>query len=76
MTVGFICGRKDVLADDDPEPIILSGHKGKVVNLSFSDDGTMLASASWDGSIGLWPLDRGIERAERTAASSLGMTGR
>ena len=26
--------KKDVLADEDPEPIILSGHKGKVVNLA------------------------------------------
>ena len=44
--------KKDVLADEDPEPIILSGHKGKVVNLAFSNDGSLLASASWDGSIG------------------------
>jgi cytochrome c len=37
-------------------PVILSGHKGKVVDLAFSGDGSMLASASWDGSIGIWSL--------------------
>jgi len=32
------------------------GHKGKVAALAQSPDGALLASASWDGSIGLWPL--------------------
>ena len=67
--------RKEVLGNDDPEPIILSGHKGKVVNLSFSNDGTMLASASWDGSIGIWPLGEGIERAEAQSRFILGHDG-
>ena len=67
--------RKEVLGNDDPEPIILSGHKGKVVNLSFSNDGTMLASASWDGSIGIGPLDKGIERAEAQSRFILGHDG-
>lgn len=34
----------------------LTGHKGKVVALAQSPDGAVLASASWDGSIGLWSL--------------------
>ena len=67
--------KKEVLGNDDPEPIILSGHKGKVVNLSFSNDGTMLASASWDGSIGIWPLGEGIERAEAQSRFILGHDG-
>ena len=47
----------DIAANkDDAEPVILSGHKGKVVGLSFSSDGSKLASASWDGSIGLWQM--------------------
>ena len=54
---------RQVLADEDPQPIILTGHQGKVVNLAFSADGSLLASASWDGSIGLWPLDGGWDAA-------------
>lgn len=34
----------------------LTGHQGKVAGLAVSPDGALLASASWDGSIGLWPL--------------------
>ena len=35
----------------------LTGHKGKVVDLAQSrPTGPWLASASWDGTIGLWPL--------------------
>ncbi|WP_101068619.1 c-type cytochrome [Roseovarius salinarum] len=33
----------------------LTGHKGKVVALDLSPDGRWIASASWDGTIGLWP---------------------
>jgi cytochrome c len=52
----------DIAANkDDAEPMILSGHKGKVVGLSFAPDGSQLASASWDGSIGLWQM-QGNER--------------
>ena len=67
--------RKEVLENEDPEPIILSGHKGKVVNLSFSSDGNTLASASWDGSIGIWPLGEGIEKAEAQSRFILGHEG-
>ena len=67
--------KKDVLSDEEPEPIILSGHKGKVVNLAFSDDGSLLASASWDGSIGLWPLTRGPEAAAEDSRFILGHDG-
>ncbi|MFD1343310.1 c-type cytochrome [Litorisediminicola beolgyonensis] len=35
----------------------LEGHQGKVMNLAASD--SLIASASWDGRIGLWPLDGG-----------------
>ena len=41
---------------ETPQPVILRGHKGKIVDLAFSHDGKTLASASWDGSIGIWPL--------------------
>src|SRR6056297_562292 len=41
---------------DSGTPSRLTGHQGKVAGLSVSPDGALLASASWDGSIGLWPL--------------------
>jgi len=34
----------------------LGRHKGKVTDLAVSRDGMLLASASWDGTIGLWSL--------------------
>ncbi len=34
----------------------LGRHKGKVTDLAASPDGAFLASASWDGTVGLWPL--------------------
>lgn len=36
---------------------LLGRHKGKVRGLAVSADGGAIASASWDGSIGIWPLD-------------------
>ncbi len=35
----------------------LSGHQGQVAGLALSPDGRRLASASWDGSVGIWDLD-------------------
>ncbi len=34
----------------------LGRHKGKVTDLAVSHDGAILASASWGGTIGIWPL--------------------
>jgi cytochrome c len=39
---------------------ILGKHKGKVVDLEYSPKAGLVASASWDGSIGLWPLSTNI----------------
>src|SRR5436305_573190 len=36
---------------------LLSGHSAPVVALAVSPDGSMLASASWDHTARLWPLD-------------------
>ena len=41
---------------------VLGEHAGKVVALALSPDGRLLASASWDRRIGLWPLDGGAPR--------------
>ncbi|TCL01546.1 cytochrome c [Shimia isoporae] len=40
----------------------LGRHKGKVVSLKLSPDGKSVASASWDGTIGIWPLNGGKPR--------------
>jgi len=38
---------------------VLEGHKGPIVALAVSPDGSTLASASWDRTIRLWPLAGG-----------------
>ncbi|SLN72630.1 Cytochrome c2 precursor [Roseivivax jejudonensis] len=40
---------------DAEDPERLDGHEGKVMGLAAA--GSLLASASWDGTIGLWPAD-------------------
>ncbi len=47
----------DVLIWTDPQsPQRLGQHQGKVIALSVSQSARRVASASWDGTIGLWPL--------------------
>jgi cytochrome c len=41
---------------------ILEGHRGPIVDLAVSADGSTLASASWDSSVRLWPLRSGAKR--------------
>jgi cytochrome c len=41
---------------------ILEGHKAPIAGLAVSLDGSMLASASWDSTVRLWPLDGGEPR--------------
>ncbi len=46
-----------------PEPgQVFDGHSGPIVGLAVSPDGTLLASASWDHSVRLWPLAGGAPR--------------
>lgn len=37
----------------------LEGHQGQVAGLAHSPDGNLLASASWDGFVGLWNVEDG-----------------
>jgi cytochrome c len=41
---------------------VFEGHRGPIVGLAVSPDGSTLASASWDSSIRLWPLHSGVKR--------------
>ena len=65
--VRFVSDQMVVSAGDDFDLLLwdlktnssrrLSGHKGKIMSLAISPDGKRIASASWDGSIGLWRVD-------------------
>lgn len=66
-TVAFLDDATLVSAGDDFEIRLwdivsslgtrIGQHQGKVVDLALSSDTGMVASASWDGSIGLWSLN-------------------
>ena len=49
-------------AGDDRPSTVLQGHAAPVVGLAVSPDGATLASASWDGTVRLWPLGGGAPR--------------
>lgn len=61
--VAFVDDDRLVSAGDDftlrlwPGGAVLGRHQGKILGLAVSPDRRLVASASWDGSIGLWPLD-------------------
>jgi cytochrome c len=41
---------------------VFEGHRGPIVGLAASPEGSTLASASWDSSVRLWPLHSGAKR--------------
>ena len=52
-----------VWTQGQPQPdMLLDGHAAPIVGLAVSPDGKLLASASWDHSVRLWPLDGGAPR--------------
>lgn len=44
---------------EDGDPSELGRHRGKVSDIQASPDGQIIASASWDGTVSLWPRDGG-----------------
>lgn len=56
-------GRIAIWTAGKAEPdTVLEGHEAPISALAASPDGTMLASASWDHTIRLWPLSGGPAR--------------
>jgi WD40 repeat protein len=45
------------LAERGGEPTLLEGHRGRVMDVAWSADGTQIASASYDRTIRLWSRD-------------------
>ena len=41
---------------------VFEGHRAPIAGLAVSPDGSMLASASWDRTVRLWPLGSGAKR--------------
>jgi cytochrome c len=50
---------------------VLDGHAAPIASLSVSPDGTTLASASWDRTVRLWPLNGGEPRVLEGNAQSV-----
>jgi len=71
-TVAFVDDTRAVSGGDDfavrlwdlaaATSLELGRHKGKVMSVRVSGDQQMVASASWDGTVGLWSLDGAAPR--------------
>jgi cytochrome c len=56
-------GRIAIWTSGNTQPdTVLEGHTAPIVALALSPDGTMLASASWDHTVRLWPVAGGPPR--------------
>jgi len=63
LVTGGEDGRIAVWRPDQTVPTLtFEGHTAPIVSLAASPDGTMLASASWDRTVRLWPLAGGTPR--------------
>jgi len=43
-----------------PELVVQNGHSGDIASIAFSPDGCILASGSWDNTIKLWDVRKGL----------------
>lgn len=77
--VAFVDGKRAVSAGDDfsvrlwdletKQSTLLGAHLGKVMALEVAPDRKTVASASWDGSVGIWPLEGGAARFIQVGAN-------
>ncbi|MEZ4630019.1 MAG: hypothetical protein R2880_04770 [Deinococcales bacterium] len=49
-----------------------SGHSSSVESVSFSPDGLILASGSWDNTVKLWEVSSGKGATDASGAQQLG----
>ena len=56
--IGRTTSRRSTSKDPLPPHVILTGHSGDVISLTFSPDGKLLASASNDNVVKVWDLTR------------------
>jgi len=54
-------GKIAVWQDGQPQRV-LTGHTAPIVSIAVSPDGNLIASASWDRTVRLWPLNGGEPR--------------
>jgi cytochrome c len=45
---------------------LLEGHADRLSSVAVSPDGSIVATGSWDGSVGLWGLNSGERAALRS----------
>jgi WD40 repeat protein len=64
MAVAVVLVSGQQTLGQQPRPwTTLKGHTAAVASLAWSPDGPMLASASWDGTVRLWEVANGKQRA-------------